>query len=342
MIDIRKYTSIIVQIKENNCNEADTKGFLIEPLLKDLGWMSVDNISREYRTTSGDFIDYALKNNKNPLIYIEAKSINNNLNNIKEISRAIEYAIDDNIDWLIMTNGNQFKIYYVPEREVIDRRTALNINILNGENIEFLEYFQKERVINGSLNELKILFQINKFIVKLLDMFNQRDQELIIFLQEKFGDLSNEQINEILDYTEISILNRYLPEGIVEEEIIDIFEDDDIAENLDMIEIELPSAQRADIPAWKRYNYIPIPMKFRSFFPGYREEFIIHTDNGDINTWVTSATRDIPIGERMAGTYISKGITEYYREHSNLKPGDRLIVTKINDFEYNMEILYNH
>lgn len=58
-------------------NEANTKALLIEPLLGSLGWnpIDIDSVQRELRVFEGTFLDYALKLDGRPRIYVEAKGI---------------------------------------------------------------------------------------------------------------------------------------------------------------------------------------------------------------------------------------------------------------------------
>jgi len=103
------------------------------------------------------------------------------------------------------------------------------------------------------------------------------------------------------------------------------------------IKIELSGAKRSDIPTWKKYNLITVPVKYRSFFPGYKSKFILKTDVGDLETWMTGG-RSASIGDPIAGTYITKNIFKFYNNHTDLEVGDFLIITKLQDKVYKLEI----
>jgi len=58
-------------------NEANTKALLIEPLIAALGWdpVDLDVVEREVKVFEGTFLDYALKLDGQPRVYVEAKGL---------------------------------------------------------------------------------------------------------------------------------------------------------------------------------------------------------------------------------------------------------------------------
>jgi len=91
------------------------------------------------------------------------------------------------------------------------------------------------------------------------------------------------------------------------------------------VEIELTHSS-------KEYNLIPIS-RCRHFFPGYKVEFILDTDIGDIKARVSSAPGGTQIGDPHAGNYIKSVIrgelTKWYDAHPELKAGDKIIIEAI-------------
>ena len=81
-------------------------------------------------------------------------------------------------------------------------------------------------------------------------------------------------------------------------------------------------------PSWRTYNLIDIPKRFREFFPGYKESFILETDVGEIRTHVVGARRNTPIGA-MEGSFFTKGLGKWYNRHPELKPGDQILIREI-------------
>lgn len=103
--------------------------------------------------------------------------------------------------------------------------------------------------------------------------------------------------------------------------------------NSNKIEIKLTNAR-----AKRKYALIPLSDKIRKFFPGYKEVFILRTDIGEIETKVTSAPKGTEIGDPEAGTYIQGGLTPWFNSHRNIKDGDILVIEKIGDKLYELNI----
>jgi hypothetical protein len=326
----------INNLMNRDANEANTKSNLIEPLLLNLGWQinDIDEVERERTVLSGNFVDYALLLNGNPKIYVEAKRIRDNLTNFRDISKAVSYANDDGIPWCIITNGNLIHLYKPQESGDLTNKKVLEINLSENLNLEFLIYFTKESVAR---NELQTHFEkiiiVNEVIHKTNEFFEELPNELIELIKTKTPNLSLSQIKDAFDNISISfeniLSNRDTPPIPGGEEI-------PTPDNI--VKIKLPKARReGDIPSWKRYNLLDIPKKHRLFFPGYKIPFIIKTDIGELETWVTGDYAHAQEGDQNAGWYISKSMTKVYRNHPELKAGDIVTFTKENDGKYKLD-----
>jgi len=82
-------------------NEANTKAHVIEPMLAALGWdpSDIESVAREVKVFDGTFLDYGLKTGGATRIYVEAKSVNENLGEKKFVAQAISYANNDGVLW---------------------------------------------------------------------------------------------------------------------------------------------------------------------------------------------------------------------------------------------------
>jgi len=104
---IRKY-------REKSIGEQNTKASLVEPLLECLGWdiRDLDSVHREYRTKTRDNpVDYALKLLRLPRLFIEAKGLGENISDRKWISQVLGYAAVAGVEWCVLTDGNEYRIY---------------------------------------------------------------------------------------------------------------------------------------------------------------------------------------------------------------------------------------
>lgn len=97
-------------------NEADTIRVLITPMIEALGWdtLDLDEVQSEYRHKAGDDpVDYALFVDGSPVLFIEAKALDKNLNDRKWIVQTLNYANACNVPWTVLTNGEEWRVYKV-------------------------------------------------------------------------------------------------------------------------------------------------------------------------------------------------------------------------------------
>ena len=89
--------------------ERRTRQVLIDPLLKALGW-DVSDPGAVY--LEHNKMDYALMLNARPVAMIEAKPLGKSLPR-KVITQAITYAVENNILYIIVANGDRWEMYEV-------------------------------------------------------------------------------------------------------------------------------------------------------------------------------------------------------------------------------------
>ncbi|MFC7540338.1 type I restriction endonuclease [Siccirubricoccus deserti] len=103
-----------LRIQEGRISEQDTKRILITPAVEALGWdiLDIDKVRNEYRHNSADNpVDYALFLNRSPVLFVEAKPLGHSLNDRKWIVQTINYANAAGVDWCVLTNGAEWRIY---------------------------------------------------------------------------------------------------------------------------------------------------------------------------------------------------------------------------------------
>ena len=93
-----------------NLNEADTRGFVIDPIIAALGYKGPDQVRREHSVgRSGQFLDYVLTGH-GIRIAVEAKSLRSTLAD-REASQLVGYIAQEPIRWAILTNGLDWHIF---------------------------------------------------------------------------------------------------------------------------------------------------------------------------------------------------------------------------------------
>ena len=102
----------------------------------------------------------------------------------------------------------------------------------------------------------------------------------------------------------------------------------------DNLEIEQRSVNE------RKYGLFRLTRDTRWFFPGYKLDFILETDIGEIRAKVTSAMVGTQIGDPDAGTYLSGGLRQWYRQHPEVIVGKRVSFQCIEPYKkYKLSVL---
>lgn len=94
--------------KADEYNEADTRK-IVSFVLECLGWDTFDNITAEQMIGSR-YADYVIKVEDEQLFVVEVKQIGLKLKET-HLNQARQYAVDEGIDWIILTNGDSWQVY---------------------------------------------------------------------------------------------------------------------------------------------------------------------------------------------------------------------------------------
>jgi len=108
---IERYEKLNSEGKLKTINEANTKNWFIEPLFEALGWnMRSEEVSMEEKVSKGR-ADYAFRYEGVLKFFVEAKSIKEDLDNIKFSKQTIEYGWNKGITWAILTDFEGIKVF---------------------------------------------------------------------------------------------------------------------------------------------------------------------------------------------------------------------------------------
>jgi predicted type IV restriction endonuclease len=197
------------KIRENILTEEATKTSLILPFIHVLGYdvFNPQELVPEYIADvgikKGEKIDYAIMQGNDPIILIEAKSINEKLE--KHDSQLFRYFGTTKSKFAILTNGMEYKLFTdLDEPNKMDEKPFFTFNLLDLKDSQYYEIakfrkndFNIESVLN-SASELKFTNAIK------------------ILLSKEWDDPSDEIIKHIL--------NEVYP-GVKTKKVIDSFRD---------------------------------------------------------------------------------------------------------------------
>src|SRR3989337_57969 len=94
-------------LRRRGLKETPTRTIIVDTLLGALGWdvRDPDEVELEYPTIDNKSVDYALKINRKAVLLVEAKALDDPLNNVKAITQVVGYAANNGIVWCVLTNG---------------------------------------------------------------------------------------------------------------------------------------------------------------------------------------------------------------------------------------------
>lgn len=110
--DLREYRKKYLTKKQNlEVDESATRIMVNGFLTNVLGYIELDDIKTEYNIR-GEYADYVIQLARKKHIVIEVKSIQIDLND-RHLRQSLSYAANEGIDWIMLFNGKQIKLYRV-------------------------------------------------------------------------------------------------------------------------------------------------------------------------------------------------------------------------------------
>lgn len=96
---------------ELRLSESDTRAYLVDPLLRILGYEGVKHLRREVPVpATKEFIDYALLIDGDLRALVEAKALRHSLSD-QHIAQCVQYASILGVRWCLITNGDTWVVY---------------------------------------------------------------------------------------------------------------------------------------------------------------------------------------------------------------------------------------
>lgn len=113
-------------------NESNTIRALVTPMISALGWKidDLDEVQSEYRHVPADNpVDYALFLNGSPSLFVEAKALDEKLDDRKWIIQTLNYANNCNVEWAVLTNGAEWRVYNVHAKAEAENKLFYTVDI---------------------------------------------------------------------------------------------------------------------------------------------------------------------------------------------------------------------
>jgi predicted transport protein len=148
--------------RDRGINEADTKALFVEPMLGALGWDvdDLDAVRREHRVYDGTLLDYALKIEDKPRLFLEAKPLSKSLDDKQFIAQTINYANNEGVVWCVLTNGLLYRVYKTNEPADMERKLLFEVDLQDATDqagtedvAKLISYLTRQSIESGRLDE---------------------------------------------------------------------------------------------------------------------------------------------------------------------------------------------
>ncbi|KAA0257563.1 type I restriction enzyme HsdR N-terminal domain-containing protein [Deferribacter autotrophicus] len=123
----KKFVPILKQASEIELNESDTCN-LVTKILEELLDYTIFEITTEHRIRN-QYADFAIKVDGQILFIIEVKSLKTKLND-NHLTQAATYAANEGVEWVLLTNGIEWKLYHVNFEKPISWELVFDISLL--------------------------------------------------------------------------------------------------------------------------------------------------------------------------------------------------------------------
>lgn len=126
---IKRFQPILNSAKSRDVNESDTVTIITDMLADVFGYDKYSEITSEYVIRS-TFVDLAIKLDGKAQMLIEVKAIGLDLKDAF-VKQAVDYAANQGIEWVVLTNAAIWQIYKVTFGKPIGQDLVLQIDFTN-------------------------------------------------------------------------------------------------------------------------------------------------------------------------------------------------------------------
>jgi len=192
-------------------NEQNTKAALVEPILRALGWNPEDleEVEREFKVKRRDKpVDYALLVLRTPRLFIEAKALGQNLDDRRWANQIMGYAAVAGVQWVVLTDGNEYRIFNSHATVAIDKKLFRTIRIVDEGSfvVETLSLLSKQQLTENRIDVLWKAYFVDRQVGSAVEeLFAEPGSSLVRLVRKQTGDLSPKEIRASLGRAELHL-----------------------------------------------------------------------------------------------------------------------------------------
>lgn len=156
---IKRFQPILTNARSRDDGEADTVMIVTDMLDEVFGYDKYSEVTAEY-SIRGTYCDLATKIDGTLQALIEVKAIGLDLKE-SHVKQAVDYAANQGVDWVLLTNGVTWRIYKVHfskpiEQELVVEFDFCTLNSRTEKDLESLYLFCKEGWLKSVLGDFHV------------------------------------------------------------------------------------------------------------------------------------------------------------------------------------------
>jgi hypothetical protein len=153
---VRRFAKPLGDLIARDANEGDTR-MLVNRMLTDvLGYDEFGELTTEY-AVKGEFADYGIRIDRDLVAFVEVKRVATKLG-AKHLRQAEMYAVNEGVEWIILTNGAEWRAYHLSAGLPVEIDLALEVNLVGdatpGQKAGQLFYLSRESLKRRQIDEL--------------------------------------------------------------------------------------------------------------------------------------------------------------------------------------------
>jgi len=151
---LKRFQPVLAAAKTRDINESDTSLIATDMLAEIFGYDKYSELTREL-CIRGTFCDLATKVDGKFQTIIEVKAIGLDLKDA-HVKQAVDYAANQGIEWVVLTNGPIWRVFRVIFGKPIDAELVLDIDMLQlnskrSQDIDSLYLLTRESMLKSGL-----------------------------------------------------------------------------------------------------------------------------------------------------------------------------------------------
>lgn len=180
---LKSYKKKYIKKQYASLDESATRLMINSFLTEVLGYAELDDIKTEYRIR-GEYADYVIQLARKKHFVVEVKSIQLDLTD-NHLRQSLNYAANEGVEWVILTNGKQIALYRVIFGKPINSRKVFEFDLSNNDDCkimpEFIFYLTKKSIEKNDLNNFWKRFQALEPVQLSKNLY---DGEVVKFLRK--------------------------------------------------------------------------------------------------------------------------------------------------------------